>query len=47
MILLAQLIEGKCSEAIHPHAFLNYLLSNGLTLPNDLDPFLTFYWAVC
>ncbi|WP_322048086.1 AAA domain-containing protein [Paraburkholderia sp. J67] len=40
MILLEQLTEGRCFEGINPHAFLIHVLSNGVRLPDDLDPSL-------
>jgi primosomal replication protein N'' len=40
MILLEQLTQGACFEGINPHAFIIHVLSNGVTLPEDLDPSL-------
>lgn len=40
MILLEQLTAGQCFEGVNPHAFLIHILSNGVSLPDDLDPSL-------
>ncbi|MCK1142982.1 AAA domain-containing protein [Providencia stuartii] len=38
MILLEQLTRGQCFEHIHDNAFLIQIMTNGVELPDDLDP---------
>ena len=38
MILLEQVTRGACFEGVNDQAFLIHVLTNGVTLPADLDP---------
>lgn len=38
MILLEQLTNGACFEGTNPQAFLIHIVTNGATLPDNLDP---------
>ena len=38
MILLEKITRGACFEGINEHAFLIHVLTNGVPLPNDLEP---------
>lgn len=38
MILLEQLTNGACFDGTNPHAFLIHIVTNGVSLPDNLDP---------